>query len=42
MPSPTFMPGPSPRTVRTAAGIVKAVPADWVLLPPGDAGLTRR
>jgi hypothetical protein len=21
---------------------VKAVPADWVLLPPGDAGLTRR
>ena len=42
MPSPTFMPGPSPRTVRTAAGAVKAVPADWVLLPPGDAGLTRR
>jgi hypothetical protein len=24
------------------AGAVKAVPADWVLLPPGDAGLTRR
>jgi len=36
------MPGPSPRTVRTAAGAVKAVPADWSLLPPGDAGLTRR
>ena len=42
MPSPTYMPGPSPRTVRTAAGAVKTVPADWVLLPPGDAGLTRR
>ena len=35
-------PGPSPRTVRTAAGVVKTVPTDWVLLPPGDAGLTRR
>ena len=38
----TFTPGSSPRTVRTASGVVKAVPADWVLLPPGDAGLTRR
>ena len=35
-------PGPSPRTVRTAAGVVRPVPAGWVLLPPGDAGLTRR
>jgi hypothetical protein len=42
MPSSTFMPGPSARTVRTVAGVVKNVPADWVLLPPGDAGLTRR
>ena len=42
MSSATFTPGSSPRTVRTAAGVVKAVPADWVLLPPGDAGLTRR
>jgi len=42
MPSPTCMPGPSPRTVRTAGGLVKTMPADWVLLPPGDAGLTRR
>ena len=42
MPSPTYMPGPSARTIRTAAGAVKTVPADWVLLPPGDAGLTRR
>jgi hypothetical protein len=42
MPGTSYMPGPSSRTVRTAAGVVKPVPADWVLLPPGDAGLTRR
>ena len=42
MPSPPVALGPSPRTIRTAAGAVKTVPADWVLLPPGDAGLTRR
>lgn len=42
MPNPAVMPGPSPRTVRTAAGVVKTMPADWLLLPPGDAGLTRR
>jgi hypothetical protein len=42
MPNPPVTPGPSARTVRTAAGAVKTVPADWVLLPPGDAGLTRR
>ena len=39
---PPFSPGPSSRTVRTPAGKVMLVPADWVLLPPGDAGLTRR
>ena len=33
---------PGGRTVRTAEGQVIEVPADWVLLPPGDAGLTRR
>ena len=42
MPQPPVAPGPSPRTVRTAAGAVVAVPAGWVLLPPGDPGLTRR
>jgi hypothetical protein len=42
MPIPPVAPGPSARTVRTADGAVKTVPADWVLLPPGDAGLTRR
>src|SRR5262245_56475340 len=35
-------PGPAPRSVRTAAGEILQLPADWVLLPPGDAGLTRR
>src|SRR5258706_2935592 len=35
-------PGPSARAVRTAAGEVLLAPADWVLVPPGDAGLTRR
>jgi hypothetical protein len=37
-----FTPGPSDRTVRDAAGRVHAVPDAWVLLPPGDAALTRR
>ena len=35
-------PGPRDRTVRMADGSVKNVPAGWSLLPPGDAGLTRR
>lgn len=35
-------PGPKPRTVRTADNRILAVPAGWELLPPGDAGLTRR
>lgn len=35
-------PGPKPETVRTAAGEVLEIPAGWQLLPPGDAGLTRR
>ncbi len=39
---PTFAPGPDPHTVRGADGVVIPVPASWVLLPPGDAGLTRR
>jgi hypothetical protein len=40
--SPTFSPGPAPRTVRAADGRVLTVPADWELVPPGDAALTRR
>ncbi len=35
-------PGPRPRTVRNERGEVEDVPAGWMLLPPGDAGLTRR
>src|SRR3974390_3513045 len=38
----TFTPGPTPNTVRAANGSIKTVPDDWILLPPGDAGLTRR
>ncbi|MHC5543299.1 DUF2293 domain-containing protein, partial [Singulisphaera rosea] len=37
-----YAPGPAPRTVRGADGKVLAVPEGWVLLPPGDPGLTRR
>src|SRR5688572_5454097 len=35
-------PGPEARSVRTADGRVLYPPGDWALLPPGDAGLTRR
>src|SRR3954452_7904145 len=38
----TFTPGPTPNTVRAADGTVLAAPDGWALLPPGDAGLTRR
>jgi len=37
-----FSPGPQPDTVRAADGRIVAVPKGWVLLPPGDAALTRR
>ena len=40
--SNTFLPGPTPNTVRAADGKVLPVPEGWVLLPPGDAALTRR
>jgi len=38
----TFAPGPSANTVRAADGKILTVPAGWLLLPPGDAALTRR
>jgi hypothetical protein len=38
----TYAPGPTPDTVRSADGKVLSVPAGWILLPPGDAALTRR
>ena len=42
MPTESYFPGPTPSTVRTKAGKVLNVPEGWILLPPGDAGLTRR
>lgn len=35
-------PGPDERSVKTSEGLTLKVPADWELLQPGDAGLTRR
>jgi Uncharacterized conserved protein (DUF2293) len=40
--TPTFSPGPTSNTVRAADGTVLTAPGGWSLLPPGDAGLTRR
>lgn len=37
-----FAPGPSVNMVRSPDGNVRTVPNGWVLLPPGDAALTRR
>jgi hypothetical protein len=38
----TVSPTSDPRRVRAADGSVLTVPSGWALLPPGDAGLTRR
>ncbi len=38
----TYSPGPTPNTVRSPSGQVLTAPAGWILLPPGDAALTRR
>lgn len=38
----TFSPGPTANTVKSASGEILSVPKGWVLLPPGDAALTRR
>jgi hypothetical protein len=38
----TFTPGPTPNSVRAADGKILTAPEDWILLPPGDAALTRR
>jgi len=37
-----YSPGPTPNTVKAADGKVLTVPNGWLLLPPGDAALTRR
>lgn len=41
-PATPLAPGPTPNTVRTPEGRILTVPDGWVLLPPGDAALTRR
>jgi hypothetical protein len=40
--SSTFAPGPDSNTVLAADGKALPVPSGWILLPPGDAALTRR
>ncbi|MCE9531463.1 MAG: DUF2293 domain-containing protein [Planctomycetes bacterium] len=40
--SETFTTGPTTRSVRSTRGKIFPVPDGWDLLPPGDAGLTRR
>jgi hypothetical protein len=40
--SDIFTPGPTPNTVRTTDGRVLTAPEGWILLPPGDAALSRR
>jgi hypothetical protein len=42
MSNPIFSPGPTPKTVRASDGKVLTAPESWILLPPGDAALTRR
>jgi Uncharacterized conserved protein (DUF2293) len=37
-----FSPGPTVNNVRAADGSVLTAPDGWILLPPGDAALTRR
>lgn len=41
-PPQSFTPGPTPNTVRAADGKIVTVPDGWVLVPPGDAALSRR
>ena len=40
--SNTFLPGPTPNTVRVADGKALSGPNGWVLLPRCDAALTRQ
>lgn len=37
-----YRPGPNSKTVCNEYGIIISIPEGWTLLPPGDAGLTRR
>lgn len=40
--SSMFSPGPTANTVRTPDGSIQTAPDGWILMPPGDAALTRR
>jgi hypothetical protein len=40
--SNVFGPGPTANSVQALDGRILTTPGDWVLLPPGDAALTRR
>ena len=42
MDSNIFEPGPAPNSVQSTSGDVLTAPDGWILLPPGDAALTRR
>ena len=42
MTTTTYSPGPATNSVRTSDGRILTAPEDWILLPPGDAALTRR
>lgn len=42
MTNKTFSLGTTPNTARAADGKVLTVPDGWILVPPGDAALTRR
>jgi hypothetical protein len=37
-----FASGPTPNSVQSANGKILTAPEGWILLPPGDAALTRR
>lgn len=40
--SNVFGPGPTDHSVQSSDGRILTTPRDWILLPPGDAALTRR
>ena len=42
MKATTYTPGPTANTVRAGDGTILTAPEGWILLPPGDAALTRR
>ena len=41
-PAQSFLPSATPNTLRAADGKIVTVPDSWILVPPGDAALSRR